>query len=162
MSCGNFEDGVGVEGFGETAVALSFVSNPNPWPDYPSTQFYYSQSVYQFASTKAAATYFSQARTKYATCQYFTESVPADSVPGSGKLETTTQTMSKASVGKYQAFRVGQISDLIDIAGITVQLNTLVTVEGTDVVTMVSVGGTNDPVPAGLMLKLISRVQKLR
>jgi len=27
---------------------------------------------------------------------------------------------------------------------------------------MVSVGGTNDPVPSGLMLKLISRIQKLR
>jgi len=117
MSCGNFEDGVGVEGFGETAVALPFVSNPNPWPDYPNTQFYYSQSVYQFASTKAAATYFSQARTKYAKCPYFTESVPAGSVPGSGKLETTTQTMAKASVGKYQAFRVGQITRVSEFVG---------------------------------------------
>ena len=28
--------------------------------------------------------------------------------------------------------------------------------------TMISVGGTNDPVPANLMLKLINRVKNLR
>ena len=116
-------------GRGESAVALSWVINPNPWPDYPSTQFYYTQSVYQFPSTKAAATYYNQARAKYAKCR---------------------------------AFQVGQISDLTDQAGITIQQSTLVTVEGTDVFTMNSVGGTNDPVPTSLMLKLINRVKKLR
>ena len=162
MNCGDFESGDGILGFGETAVALSWVINPDPWPDYPNTQFYYTQSVYQFPSTKAATTYYNQARAKYAKCQYFTESVPADSVPGSGTLETTTQTLSKASVSNYRAFQVGQISDLTDQAGITIQQSTLVTVEGTDVFTMNSVGGTNDPVPTSLMLKLINRVKKLR
>ena len=38
----------------------------------------------------------------------------------------------------------------------------LITVEGTDVFTMNSVGGTNDPVSPSLMLKLINRVKKLR
>jgi hypothetical protein len=93
MNCGHFESGDGILGFGESAVALSWVINPDPWPDYPNTQFYYTQSVYQFPSTKAATAYYNQARAKYAKCQYFTESVPADSVPGSGTLETTTQTM---------------------------------------------------------------------
>ena len=161
MNCGDFESGDGILGFGESAVALSWVINPDPWPDYPNTQFYYTQSVYQFPSTKAAATYYNQARAKYAKCRYFTESVPADSVPGSGTLETTTQTMSKVRVGNYQAFQVGQISDLTDAAGFTIQQSVLVTVEGTDVFTMNSVGGTNDPVPTGLMLKLINRVKKL-
>ncbi len=162
MSCGNFESGAGIGSFGETAIALSYSNNQNPWPNYPNTEFYYAQSVYQFASTKAATTYYNQARTKYGKCQYFTESVPGDSVPGGGTLETTTQSMSKASVGKYQAFEVGQISDLSDYPGATIQLNTLVTLEGTDVFTIISVGGTNDPVPANLMLKLINRVKKLR
>jgi hypothetical protein len=44
----------------------------------------------------------------------------------------------------------------------SVRLNTLVTVDGTDVFAMVSVGGTNDAVPVSLMRKLIGRVQKLR
>jgi hypothetical protein len=39
---------------------------------------------------------------------------------------------------------------------------TLVTVKGTDVFTVVDLSGTNDPVSAGLMLKFINRVAKLR
>ncbi len=162
MSCGSFENGDGILGFGESAVALSFSNNPNPWPDYPNAMFYWYQSVYQFPSTKAASTYFSQARAKYAKCTDFTESVPADSVPGSGKLELTTQAMSKAGLGKYQAFEVGQLADLSEIPADTINLNTMVTLAGTDVFTMVSVGGTNDPVPASLMSQLINRVKKLR
>jgi hypothetical protein len=57
VSCGDFESGDGILGFGEGAIALSWVINPDRWPDYPNTQFYYSQSVYQLPSTKAAATY---------------------------------------------------------------------------------------------------------
>jgi hypothetical protein len=36
------------------------------------------------------------------------------------------------------------------------------TPEGTDVFTVVSLSGTNDPVSSGLMLKLVNRVKKLR
>jgi len=43
-----------------------------------------------------------------------------------------------------------------------VRAGRLVTVEGTDVFTVVDLSGTNDPVSAGLMLKLINRVRKLR
>ena len=66
------------------------------------------QSVDQFPSTKAASTYYSQAKAKYAKCKDFTESVPASSIPGSGKMETTLMTMSKTKVGKYQAFQLTQ------------------------------------------------------
>jgi len=162
MGCGKFEGGDGIFGFGQSAVALSYSDNPNPWPDYPNTMFYWYQSVYQFPSAKAASAYFTQARAKYAACNDFTDAVPASSVPGSGALETTTQTMSKAGVGKYQSFEVGQLSNLSEAPGFTINLNTMVTLEGTDVFTMVSVGGTNDPVPASLMLKLINRVKALR
>jgi hypothetical protein len=162
MSCGKFENSTGFGRFGETAAALSYIDNSNPWPDYPNTEFYYAQYVDQFASAKAATTFYNQARAKYAKCRDFTESVPADGVPGSGSMETTTQSVSNTSVGKYHAFTVGQSADLSDTPGITIMLNTLVTVEGTDVFTMVSVGGTDDEVPHALMLKLINRVKNLR
>ena len=161
MSCGDFEGNIGIGFFGETATAQTFSNNPDPWSAFPNDEFFYYQSVYQFPSTKAATTYYNQARAKYAKCQSFTEPVPASSVPGSGALDITTQSMSKATVGKYQAFQVGQAAALSEAPGFTLQQSTLVTVEGTDVFTMYSFGGTNDPVPTGLMLKLINRVKKL-
>ena len=45
---------------------------------------------------------------------------------------------------------------------LSLTLNTLVTVEGTDVFTVVSLSGTNDPVSASAMLKFVNRVKKLR
>jgi hypothetical protein len=162
MSCGNFEDGVGLGSFGESAVALSFIDNQNTTANFPNTEFYYNQAVYQFPTAKAAATYYSQAKAKYANCRDFTESVPASSVPGSGRMEITLQSMSKTKVGSYQAFRLTQPVTLSEFPGFSLMLNTLVTVEGTDVFTIVSLGGTNDPVSTSLMLKLVNRVKKLR
>jgi hypothetical protein len=162
MSCGNFEDGRGLGLFGETAVALSFVDDDNAITNYPNSEFYYNQAVDQFASTKAASTYYGQAKAKYAKCKDFTESVPATSVPGSGKMETTLMSMSKTKVGKYQAFQLTQAVTFSDSPGFSLMLNTLVTVEGTDVFAIVDLSGTNDPVSAGLMLKLVNRVKKLR
>jgi hypothetical protein len=119
-------------------------------------------AVDQFPSTKAASTYYGQAKAKYAKCKDFTESVPASSVPGSGKMETTLMTMSKTKVGRYQAFQLTQAVTFSDSPGFSLDLNTLVTVKGTDVFTIVDLSGTNDPVSAGLMLKFINRVAKLR
>lgn len=162
MSCGTFEAVAGLGSFGQTAFAFSFVNNPNPWAAYPNTEFNYQQSVDQFASARAASSYYAQAYAKYAKCRDFTESVPDDSVPGGGSMETTVQSISKTRVGKYQAFQVGQASDLSENTGISIQLNTLVTVAGTDIFAMVSIGGTNDPISTAVMRELISRVQKLR
>ena len=162
MSCGNFEDGAGLGLFGESAVATSFVDDDNAIANYPNSEFYYSQSVDQFPGTKAASTYYGQAKAKYAKCKDFTESVPASSVPGSGKMETTLMTMSKTKVGKYQAFQLTQAVTFSDSPGFSLDLNTLVTIEGTDVFAVVDLSGTNDPVSTGLMLKFINRVSKLR
>jgi len=162
MNCGNFEDGAGFGLFGQTAVATSFVDDNNAITNYPNSEFYYNQTVDQFAGTKAASTFYSQAKAKYGKCKDFTESVPASSVPGSGKMETTLLTMSKTKVGKYQAFQLTQAVTLSESPGFSLDLNTLVAVEGTDVFTVVNLSGTNDPVPAGLMLKFINRVKKLR
>jgi hypothetical protein len=162
VSCGTFEALSGEGFFGEDAFAFSFADNPNFFSELPSSEFYYRQSVDQFGSTKAASAYYGQAHAKYAKCKYFTESVSDGQIPGVGSLETTTQSMSNTRVGKYQAFQVGQVSDLTEMSGITIQLNTLVAVAGTDVYTMESLGGTNDPISTALMHDLIGRVQKLR
>lgn len=162
MSCGNFEDGVGLGRFGESAVAFSFIDNQNAITNFPNAEFYYNQAVYQFPTAKAAATYYSQAKAKYAKCRDFTESVPASSVPGSGRMEITLQSMSKTKVGSYQAFQLTQAVNLSEAPGFSLMLNTLVTVEGTDVFTVVSLSGVNDPISTGLMLKLVNRVKKLR
>jgi hypothetical protein len=161
-NCGSFEDGLGFGLDGETAAALSYSNNPDPWPAYPNTEFYYFESVEQFPSAKAAASYFSRALAKYAKCTDFTESAPATSDPSSGGFETDTQSVTTTSVGKYRSFAVAQSAALSDDPADPILLNTLVTVEGTDVFGMLSVGGTPDPVSAPLMQQLIGRVQKLR
>ena len=92
----------------------------------------------------------------------FTESVPEDPNPGGGSSETTVQSFSKTSVGKYQAFQVSQINDDSESTGIDINLNTLVAVAGTDVFYIMSIAFTNDPISTAVMRELISRVQKLR
>jgi hypothetical protein len=160
MSCGKFEDGVGIGRFGESGAALSLVVNQDT-SAFPNTEFYYDQSVYQFPTTKAAATFYSQVKAKYAKCKDFTENVPASSVPGSGKMETTLMSMSKAKVARDQAFQATQDVTLSEFPGFALTLNTLVTLQGADVFTIVSFAGTNDPISSGTMLKFIGRVKKL-
>ena len=162
MSCGNFEDGVGLGRFGESAVALSFADNPDAFTNFPNAEFYYNQVVYQFPAATAATTFYGQAKTKYGKCRDFTESAPASTVPGSGTMEITLMSMAKTKVGKYQEFQLTQDVTLSEAQGFSLTLNTLVTVEGTDVFTVVSLSGTNDPVSVSLMLKLVNRVKKLR
>jgi hypothetical protein len=162
MSCASFEDGVGLGLFGETAAANSFTDNQNPWPAYPNAEFYYWQTVYQFASAKAATSFYNQAHAKYGACRDFTEPVPPSSVPGSGSMETVTQSVSSASLGKIPTFEVAQSSDLSESSGFSILLNTRVAVAGPDVFIVQSVGGTNDAIPDNLMTKLINRVKRLR
>jgi hypothetical protein len=162
MSCGTFEDLTGLGSFGQTAFASGEIDNPNAMIDYPNSVSSFSQSVDQFASAKAASSYYGQAYAKYDKCRDFTESVPYDPEPGGGTSETTVQTFSKTSVGKYQAFQVGQINDDSESTGITINLNTLVAVAGTDVFYIESIAFTNDPISTAVMHELISRVQRLR
>jgi hypothetical protein len=157
MSCGSFEGTVGVGTFGETAFAVRFISPPNLSPDR-----YYFLSVVQFASTKAAASYYSQAYAKYAKCTDFTETAPPNSGLGGGSGKFTLHSISKTSIGAYQAFRVGQSADFSKSPGFSLLANTLVVVAGTDIFYIVSTGLTNDLVPASLIRDQISRVQRLR
>jgi hypothetical protein len=163
MSCGTFEDLTGLGNFGQTAFASGYINNPNAFGgDYPNTVDNFIQSVDQFASAKAASSYYGQAYAKYAKCKDFTESLPEDPNPGGGSSETTVQSFSKTSVGKYRAFQVGQINDDSESTGIDIYLNTLVAVAGTDVFYIMSIAFTNDPISTAVMHELISRVLKLR
>ena len=157
MSCGNFEGSMGVGSFGETAFAIGGIISTDPSIDRT-----YFVTVVQFASTKAAASYYSQAYAKYATCTHSTVTAPANSGPGSGGSEKLTlHSIFQTSIGAYQAFRVGQ-SVVLTAPRFSFLQNTLIVVAGTDIFYIVSTGLTNDLVPASLMREQISRVQGLR
>jgi len=49
-----------------------------------------------------------------------------------------------------------------DLPGFSLYLNTLVTVDGTDVFVITNFSGTNDAVSTASMLKLVNRTMKLR
>jgi hypothetical protein len=163
MKCSKLELSTVLLHVGESATAVSVNDNTNPWPYYPNVQFLTYQAVYQFPSTKAARTFFNQAKAKYAACTDFkVNALPGDPIPGGGVMETVNRTITHNKVGTYQAFEVGQLADLSDSPGFTVDPNTTVALAGTDVFIIESIGGTNDSVPASMMLKLINRVKKLR
>ncbi len=158
MSCANFEI-QGLTRYGESAVAASAILN-NGTTDITSLSnlnLFYEQTVYQFPSTKAAATFYNQAHAKYAACKSFSEKVTANP---DDDLTITLKSIAKTKVGTHRAFKLGQ-----SVGGITdVSLNfeTLVTVAGADVFVVVDFTTANHPVAARTMLKLVDRVKALR
>ena len=159
MSCGDFEPDVSSTGYGNTAGADDIFLNPN-WDGGPSIGSG-DEYVLQFPSTKAAATYYGQARTKYQNCQNFSEENPGDPNPGGGTVEVSGSTLTKTTVGKYQAFGVIQLAALSEASGDTDYNDILVVVAGTNVYRFTESSGTNDEPSATLMAQLISQVQKL-
>jgi hypothetical protein len=161
MSCGAFEDYTYVGGFGNTAGATDFFTNPNPWPNLPNAVLYGIQNATQFASTQAAAMFFSQAYAKYLACNDFTEPNPGDTNPGGGTLEVTNMSVSKTTIGGNHAFAVTQASALSEAPGFSLYDNLLVVVSGTNVYQSWDLSGTNDQPSDTLMIKLIKQVQAL-
>jgi hypothetical protein len=161
MDCSSFEDYIYIGGFGDTAGALDSMVNPNPFPDYPNTVVYGIQSVNQFASTQAAATYYSQAFAKYGACQSFTEPNPGDTSPGGGSLDVSTMSVSQTSVGSYHAFQVVELVGFSEAPGVTFYNNVLVVAAGTNIYQFWDMSGTNDEPSPTLMTQLIQRTQKL-
>jgi hypothetical protein len=162
MSCANFEN-QGLTPYGESAVATSAIINNNAATStsLSDLNILYDQTVYQFPSTKAAATFYSQAHAKYASCKSFGAKVSGG--PSGGSTKITLKSIAKSKVGKYRAFQLIQsIADPGLPSGVSLNLNTLVTVEGTDVFVVVDFTTSNHPVPAKTMLKLVGRVKALR
>jgi hypothetical protein len=158
LRCANFESYIYVGGFGDTAGAVSSVNNPSPaFADYPSLVLGGDQAVIQFKSTKAAASFYSQAYTRYKQCTDFTESYAADNT----SIELTTQSLSKTTIKKDKAFQLTQYVVIDDLPALSFYDSTAVVLAGTNVYTVDEVDGTNDPISSSLLSNLINRVQAL-
>ena len=159
LSCANFEAVSYNGGFGNTAGAFEFADNQNPFGTYPNTVLLYSQAVYQFGSTKAAASYYSQARAKYSGCQEFSEPNKGDPVLGGGSFDVTTLSVTKVTIAKDQAFNVTESAAFSEAPGESLYQNAAVVLAGTNVYTIFDISGTNDAVSTSLLSSLISRTQ---
>ena len=158
LSCQTFEEYIFVGGFGDTAGATDGINNPNPnFADYPSLVLGGDQTVLQFKTTQAAASFYNAAYARYKQCSAFTESDPADSL----QLELTTQSLSKTTINKNKAFQLIQYVDISSLPVANFYQNTAVVLAGTNVYTIDDLNGTNDPIPASLLGNLIHRVQAL-
>jgi hypothetical protein len=146
MKCSAFEGYDYVSGFGNTAGALDQYNNP-------------SQDVVQFASTSAATNFFNSGHSKFAACHTFSEPNPGDKSPGGGTYQVSTLSLSKLTVGGDHAFEATQTLAESEAPGITLYINVLFVVAGTNVYNLWNVSGTNDqPAPMG---KLIHQIQAL-
>jgi hypothetical protein len=154
LSCANFETYIYVGGFGNTAGATDSFDVPNPAiADYPNIVLGGDQAVLQFKSAKAAASFYSQAYTRYKQCQDFTESDPA--------TELTNQSLATTTIDKNKAFQLIQLVVFSSTPALSFYQNTAVVLAGTNVYTIDDVNGTNDPISASLLGNLVNRVQAL-
>ena len=159
ISCKIFWPTVGmVKGFGDTAYASDLISvKPGA---IPSVFENFNQSVYQFASTRSASTFFSQLTTKYHACRSVTISEPDGST-----LHWALRSESKLHVGGHQALQVVVAESASKTPGPPITTYLQWTVSGTDVylisTQLVSVSKPQ-PTQSSLTLKLIARVTKLR
>jgi len=158
LSCAGFELYLYVAGFGNTAGAMDSVENPNPdLSSYPSVVLGGDQAVVQFKTASAAASFYNLAYARYKQCVAFTEPDPADN----SQLELTVQSLSQTTIAKNKAFQVIQLVDIAALPALSFYANTAVVLAGTNVYTIDDVNGTNDPISASLLGKLINRVQAL-
>lgn len=159
LSCTSFENSAIISGFGNTSGATDQFDNANPWPGYPETIFYGYQTVLQFASDGAAASFFAQARAKYAGCRSYTVPHPGNGVPGGGSYLANLLSVTSTRVGHDRGFTAVETIALSQRPGITLYLDVMYATAGTNVYEMWQVSGTNDQ--PSLMTGLISRVRAL-
>ena len=144
-----------IGGFGDTAGAVDGVLNPNPALEDPSVVLSDDQAVLQFKTTQSAASFYNQAYARFKQCNAFTET--SDNL----QVELVTQSLSSTTIGGHKAFQLIQHADYASFAGSDFYEVTAVVLAGTNVYTVDDVNGTNDPVSASLIGRLISRVQAL-
>jgi hypothetical protein len=120
----------------------------------------FSQTIYQFASTHAAASFYGQLNAKYRSCRTVTSSDG-----NGGSIRRTVRSQSKQRVGGHQAVRIVESVSFSKIPGPPLVIYVLWTIDGTDVYT-ISTTPLSIPLPkpaqASLTLKLIARVSHLR
>ena len=158
MSCKDFWVVIGLtRGFGETAFASDLIDNKST---SVTVLEIFTQTVYQFANTHAAASFYSQLNAKYRSCRTVTS---PDGQGGS--LRRTVRSQSKQRVGGHQAVQLVESMTDSKIAGPAVLTYVLWTIDGTDIYMINTMPlGIPSPKPAqaSLTLKLIARVSHLR
>jgi len=158
MSCRNFWDFIGTAyGFGDTAFAADLVVDKtgklNP-------EEIFDQSVYQFASTRRASSFYASVNAKYRSCR----SVSGSDGSG-GTLRRTLHSQSKLRVGGHQATQIIEYDADSRIPGPPLAVYVLWTIDGTDVYfisTTPLTQGPPKPTQSSLTAKLIARVGALR
>lgn len=158
MSCKDFWLFIGtVGGFGDTAFAGDLIETKST-----SVKVFeiFNQIVYQFASTHAATSFYSQLNAKYRSCRTVTSS---DGQGGS--LRQTVRSQSKRRVGGHQAVQLVESQSDSKFGGPAVLSYVLWTIDGADIymisTTPLSISSPK-PAQASLTLKLIARVSHLR
>jgi hypothetical protein len=155
MTCSAFEGRVYISGFGNTAGADVRYSNPNPAPTFPDTIFLGDEYALQFATAATAATFFNQARAKYAACGYLT--APFDGYTA----DTDTLSVAKTTISGDRAFLVSQYITVPLYFSRPFYLLFLYVVAGPDVYGLSDASGINDEPSPRLMTELIHRIQAL-
>ena len=154
MGCAKFELSAFDQGFGNTAGAWVRLGNPDENAQYPDTINAAFESVFQFATAKAATTFQSQARSKFAACGSFTD-------PSSANFWRTLS-VAKTTVSGHQAFLVTQqfMGPSYPFGAWWWEFN-LYVVAGTNIYNIYEENGINDVPSTALMSKLIHQVQAL-
>ena len=101
----------------------------------------FNQIVYQFASTHAATSFYSQLNAKYRSCRTVTSS---DGTGGS--LRRTVRSQSKQRVGGHQAVQVVEAMSDSKVPGPALVTYVLWTIDGTDIY-MISTTPLSIPTP---------------
>jgi hypothetical protein len=158
MSCSDFWLFIGtVGGFGDTAFAGDLVVDKT---GQLTPEEIISQSVYQFASTKAAASFYGKVNAKYHACPSVKQS------DGSGgSVQYTVHSQSKQRVGGHQALQIVEYTKASTTPSVSLPTYLLWTIDGTDVYllnTEMITPGSPQPSQSSLTLKLIARVGALR
>ena len=158
MTCRDFWSYIGdVAGFGETAFAgdlVAYKSGAVPVAEL------FGQSIYQFASAHAAASFFGEVNAKYRSCRSLTE-------PGSGggTIHYSVHSQSKQRVGGHQALQLIEYTVVSKVGPTIVPTYVLWTIDGTDIYRIRAILINTDapqPTLSSLTLKLIARVSALR
>lgn len=158
MKCSSFWLFIGTAyGFGETAFATDLVQDKRGGT--AAVQESFNQSVYQFASTQGAASFYAKVNAKYRSCPSITESFPK-----TGTIRYTVHSQSKEHVGGHQALQLIEYATFPKNNLPPVVTYVLWTIDGADIYVISTVLGTvNSPQPtqSSLTLKLIARVGAL-
>jgi hypothetical protein len=149
MDCADFQQSFGGKGFGETAYAQrAFTSAP--------TGAYFIETIYQFGSVSAAASFFSGVRSETGACRSFTDT-SQDGSPEHWKLHVST---APSGIGGH-AYTIKETTSTV-IKGVTVNDAPvdLIAMHGVDVceVTYSGDGPATTPSLASVAEQLVTRL----